>query len=566
MSTFTRAACVCRAWPLALLVAASALAETVPEFRDRTAAAGLDTITYSGSEEKPHILESTGNGVLVLDYDGDGHVDLFFVSAFRLPGTAGQSEGRSALWRNQGDGTFVDVTAAAGLGEQIFGQGGVVGDIDNDGLPDIYLTAFGANLLFRNRGDGTFVEVAEAMGVADPRWSIGAVFFDGDQDGDQDLFVANYIDATWNDVEAARRTRMWRGKVAVMDGPRGLPESANAYYRNLGDGTFEDATEEAGFAAGGMGYSMAAIAFDYDNDADVDLYVANDSTPNRLYRNLGNGTFEEIGTWAGVAYDGDGSLQGSMGAGFGDYDGDGWLDLAVTNFAHDHYTLYRNAKGEFFTDESFATGVAQPTFAALGWSSLLFDADNDADLDLFFSNGHIYPQVDEDASLGESFRQENQLLVNDGGAFGLAPTKPGDGLATRKSSRGAATLDYDNDGDLDLVVSNQDEAADLFLNETDSENHWLRLALGSKAGWAPTLGGRVEVAGGAGKQIREIVSALGYASQSDDRAHFGLGRDAAIERLSVRWPAGGRTVFLDLPADRSYGVRPRGADAGGGAP
>ncbi len=544
--------------PLAALLVLAGLAgplgAELPHFVDRTAAAGLDVITYSGSVEKPHILESTGNGVLVLDYDGDGFQDLFLAAAYRLPRDESATE-QSALYRNNGDGrsgvpAFTDVTDRAGVGARVYGHGGCVGDADGDGLPDVYLTAYGPNLLFRNNGDGTFTDIADRAGVAGSSWSIGATFFDADGDGDQDLFVGNYIEADWDEILSARRTRRWRGKVEVMDGPRGLKEAMNRFYSNNGDGTFREATEESGLAAGGMGYTMAVASLDFDNDGDTDLYAANDSTANRLYRNRGDGTFEELGTWIGTAYNADGRAQGSMGVGVGDYDADGWLDLAVTNFAHDYYTLYRNLGGRLFQDESFVSGLALSSFAPLGWAALFLDADKDGDLDLFFANGHIYPQVDDDPSLNESYRQANQVLLNEGGAFRDVSKSAGDGLAVRESSRGAAFFDLENDGDLDLVVSNQDARPTLLVNETVGSRHWLLVDLRQRRGPRQLLGGRVEVTVAGQRQIREITSGGSYASENDGRAHFGLGTAPSIDRLLVTWPGGRKTAFEGLPADR----------------
>ncbi|HEY7818345.1 MAG TPA: VCBS repeat-containing protein, partial [Vicinamibacteria bacterium] len=276
-------------------------------FEDHTAAGGFDVVTWSGGKEKNHIVESTGNGVLLLDYDSDGFLDVYFVNAIRLlPGRKTESHS-NALYRNRGDGTFAEVTGEAGLGSTAFGVGGAVADVDNDGLLDIYVTNWGPNTLFRNNGDGTFTDRTESSGVGDPRWSVGAVFFDPDNDGDADLFVANYIETSWDEVWDAKRVRSWRGRVNVLDGPRGLPGSRNTYYRNEGDGTFTDATEASGFLQGSGQYSMGAVSFDYDDDGDVDLYVANDSMPNGLYRNRGDGVFEEMGALSGAAYNADGA-------------------------------------------------------------------------------------------------------------------------------------------------------------------------------------------------------------------------------------------------------------------
>ena len=542
---------------LALLLTAAS-ASPPPRFSDASAAAGLTVVTYSGGPDKNHILESTGNGVLALDYDQDGDQDLYFVNAFRLSELGKIPEQNSVLYRNEGNGTFVDVSDAAGVGATVYGHGGCVGDVDGDGLPDIYLTAFGPNILFHNNGDGTFSDVTARAGVGDPRWSIGATFFDADGDGDQDLYVGNYIEATWEEILAARRTRRWRGKVYVMDGPRGLPESANTFYLNQGDGSFREATEASGLAVGGYGYTMGVTSFDYDRDGDMDLYVANDSTPNRLYRNRGDGIFEEVGTWTGSAYNADGRMQGSMGVGFGDYDGDGWFDLVVTNFAHDYYTLYRNLGGEFFQDDSFVGRLALPTFVPLGWAAVLFDADNDADPDLFFSNGHIYPQVDDDPALHESYRQKNQLLLNEGGAFRDVSSEAGEGFTIQESSRGAAVVDLDNDGDLDIVISNQDARPSLLENLADNPNHWIVLELDGGKGNRQALGATAEVEAAGRSLLRQVSSGGGYASQSDLRLHLGLGKLNRVERLSISWPDGSLQKMVGLPVDRFYVIRRRG--------
>ena len=336
-----------------------------------------------------------------------------------------------------------------------------------------------------------------------------------------------------------------------MDGPRGLPEARNTFYLNTGDATFQEATEASGLAAGGRGYSMGVASFDYDNDGDVDLYVANDSSPNRLYRNRGDATFEEVGIVTGSAYNSDGRLQGSMGTHFGDYDGDGWLDLVVTNFARDYNTLYRNLGGLLFRDDSFLSHLGEATYKSLGWGALFVDVDNDRDLDLFFANGHIYPQVDDEESLGESYRQRNQLLLNDDGRFRDVTGRAGEAFALRRSSRGAVYLDYDNDGDLDLAVSNQDERPTLLENVTVTENHWVIVELGG----TQTLGARIEVRAGGISQVRESTSGGSYASHNDSRLHFGLGDAAVIDRLTVTWPDGARTSLVDLPSDRFYTVQ-----------
>ncbi|MEJ2085581.1 MAG: CRTAC1 family protein [Acidobacteriota bacterium] len=546
-----------------LACSAASASERGVEFFDRSVEAGLDLVTYSGSIEKPHILESTGNGVLVLDFDRDGYEDLYFSAAYRLPADEADPDPASGrLYRNLGNGRFVARTREAEMIIHMYGHGGCVGDANGDGLPDLYLTAFGPNVLLINEGDGTFTDVTAEAEVGDSGWSIGATFFDADGDGDEDLFVGNYITATWGDVAAARRTRRWRGRVDVMDGPKGLPASSNTLYRNLGDGRFQDVTEESGLGAPDRGYSMAVGSLDFDNDGDLDLYVANDSTANRLYRNDGSGRFEEIGTWIGAAYNADGREQGSMGLGFGDYDGDGWLDLAVTNFAHDYYTLYRNQAGEFFLDQSFVVGLAGSTFAPLGWAALFVDVDLDRDLDLFFANGHIYPQVDSDPALHESYRQRNMLLLNEDGQFRDGSIDAGPGFLVRESSRGAALFDLDNDGHLEIAISNQDASPTLLVDEADSERHWSVIELAPLESGRSLLGSKVVVIGGGVPQHRQVLSGASYASQSSMRSHFGLAASEIVDSIDITWPDGIRQRLLDVPIDRIVVVaRPSGGAA-----
>jgi hypothetical protein len=526
-------------------------------FIDATDVAGFTVTTWSGGVEKNHILESTGNGVLLLDYDGDGFLDVYFVNAARLL-SAGKAEPHSSvLYRNRGDGTFQDVTREAGVSTSAFGIGGAVGDIDNDGLPDMYLSNWGPNVFFRNNGDGTFTDLTARAGVGDPRWSMGASFLDADRDGDADLFVANYIETSWEEVWSARRIRLWRGKVNVLDGPRGLSGSPNTFYRNNGDGTFSEATTAAGLSPGADFYSMGVTSFDYDNDGDVDIYVANDSAPNCLYRNRGDGTFEEVAALAGCAYNADGSAQGSMGVDFGDFDNDGWFDLVVTNFAHDYYALYRNLGG-LFQDHSFVSGVAVPTFAPLGWGTHFLDVDRDGDLDLFFSNGHIYPQVEDDPTLHETFKQKNLLLRNESGKFEDATASAGSGFAVVESSRGSAAGDLDNDGDLDIVVSNQDARPTYLENRSEPAEHGVLLELIDTRGARQALGARIELTSGGRTQIRQVSAGGSYASQNDLRLHFGVGANRTIEKLTVTWLDGTKESHTNLPTDRWYLIR-RGA-------
>lgn len=519
----------------------------------------FNVVTYTGGKEKNHILESTGNGVVVFDYDGDGDQDIYFVNAFSFPARGKTEPHPNVLYRNDGGGKFADVTSAAHVGAAAYGQGGCVGDVNNDGLPDLFVTNFGPDILYLNNGDGTFTDITERAHVGDPRWSIGCTFFDADGDGDHDLYVTNYIDATWEEIHAAKRTRMWRGKVPVLDGPKGLPGSMDSFYINNGNGTFTEAAEKAGLKPGSDFYGMGVVSFDYDNDGDIDLYIANDSAPNCLYRNRGNGTFEEVGTPTGAAYNADGQEQGSMGVGFGDYDNDGWFDLVVTNFAHDYYTLYHNLNGKFFADISASAGIAIPTFVPLGWASIFFDVDNDRDLDIFFSNGQIYPQVDQDPSLHESYRQKNQLFLNEQNRFRDVSAEAGPGFQVQKSARGGVYVDIDNDGDLDLIVSNQDETPTFLENRSQlNGNHFINLQLVDTKGSPLALGARVVVTTGGVSQHRQVSSGGSYASQSDLRLHYGLGNSTTADKVEIRWPDGTREMHVNVPADHFYLIK-RGA-------
>ena len=405
---------------VAVLVPVSSIAWCAPlgiaaqDYRDIAAEAGLVVVTGTGGPEKNHIAESTGTGVAVLDYDQDGLPDLYFPNAPTWEDPNGAWRSRSgALYRNGGDGRFTDVTEAAGVATGIYGQGAVSADIDADGLPDLYVTALGPNLLFRNNGDGTFSEIAQSAGVADPGWGIGAVFLDGDGDRTVDLFVTNYIETSEPDIRAGLRTRRWRGRVPVLDGPRGLVPETNRYFRGRGDGTFEDATSTSGVGDVPARYSMGVVALDFDKDGDQDIFVANDSGPNAMLENRG-GIFRDAGLLTGVALSADGATQGSMGVAAADADEDGFPDLVVTNFAHDHYAFYVGVAPSLFLEDAVGTGIATATFRPLGWGALFFDAENDGDLDVAFANGHLYPQVVDDPALGETYGQPDQLFRREG--------------------------------------------------------------------------------------------------------------------------------------------------------
>jgi hypothetical protein len=500
----------------------------------------VPTVVWCGRKEKPHLLESGGSGLALLDYDGDGDLDLYVVNGWRLDGEKVAERGRNALWRNRGDGTFEDVTEQAGVGDDGWGCGAAVGDVEGDGDPDLFVTNFGKDVLYVNRGDGTFARARDPPGI--DGWSTGAVFLDADGDGDEDLYVAGYIDCTLDEVLLAKPTLEWHG-TKVMFGPFGLEGKRNAYFENAGGGRFVEATAKAGLLDAGAYFSFGVMALDVDGDLDLDLYVANDSNPNYLYRNDGGGRFREVGLWSGAALDAGGAAQAGMGVGAGDVDGDGDPDILVTNFEKDATTLYRNDGRCLFADVSEGSGVKGPTYAPLSWGTAIEDLDLDGDLDLFVANGHIYPQADSVPEAGTSYAQTNLLLMNRGdGRFVDASRGAGPGLLVSRSSRGVAAGDLDNDGDVDLVVSNVDAPPTILRNGTARRGRWLTVdAPGAR---------KVVVEAGGKRWTRHEVRGGSFCSASDPRFHFGLGEVARIDRMTVTWPDGREQAVEGAAPDR----------------
>jgi hypothetical protein len=510
----------------------------------------ISTKTFCGGRTKDHLLESGGSGVALFDYDGDGWLDIFVVNAFELSDKRERIPHRNALYRNLGGWKFQDVSAGSGLEVAAWGNGVCVGDYDNDGKLDLYVTNFGPDSLFRNNGDGTFTDTAAKAGVQAPGWSTGCAFFDADGDGDLDLYVARYVSATWNDVLRAERTLIWRGGPKTMVGPTGLAGEADLFFENRGDGTFVEATEAHGLTDAARAYGFGVVATDYDGDGWVDLYVANDTNPNFLYHNRGDGRFESVGLASGAALNADGRAQAGMGVDSGDYDGDGRLDLIVTNFAHDSNTLYHNRDGHLFEDVTAEVGLAGPTFVRMGWGVAFFDADLDGHLDLFFANGHIYPNVDDYPELHESFRQKNQLFLNHAGRFVDVSETAGAGLQVTKSSRALAVGDLDNDGDLDLVIGNIDDVPTVLNNRQRTGRHWVAVQLEKPGGNRFCIGARVTIDAGGTRQVREVRSGGSYLSQSDLRAYYGLGSYSGVVDIEVRMPGGRIWRWARQPIDR----------------
>jgi enediyne biosynthesis protein E4 len=526
-------------------------------FVDAAREAGLTRVLLAGRPGKDHLLDSAGAGVAWLDFDRDGFLDAYLVNGWKLSGDQVVEKGRNALYRNRGDGTFEDVTETSRTGgEGRWGGGVTVADYDNDGYPDIFLTNFGPSVLYRNRGDRTFENVAARAGVESPGWNTGAVFFDADADGDLDLYVASYIDCSLEEVLKAKPSLDWKGVDKVALGPFGLTGAADHFFLSDGQGRFREMTTPAGLEDRALAYGFGVRAADFDADGDADLYVANDSDPNYLYRNEGEGKFREVGLWSGAALNANAAAQAGMGIAVGDAQGDGFLDIFVTNFAEDYSTLYRGDGKGFFEDASEEAGVAQPTFKPLSWGTTFADLDCDGDEDLVVANGHIYPQVDRHPEFDNAYAQKSLLLENTGkGKFIDATGKAGPGFSSARVSRGLSAGDYDNDGDLDLLISNLDAPPTLLRNDTPRRGSCLSVSLEVPPGHGTTIGTVVTVEAGGRKLIRELSSSDSYLSAPDPRLHFGLGDSKKVDRLEVRWPDGTRQVLTDVAADQFLTLR-----------
>jgi hypothetical protein len=508
--------------------------------------------TFSGGKDKNHILESGAGGVALFDYDGDGKVDIFIAATTELDANRQKIPHHATLLKNLGNWKFKDVTKEAGLDLPGWGQGVCVGDYDDDGRPDLYVTNYGPNFLFHNNGDGTFTEVAAKVGVQGDGWSTGCAFFDAKGDGRLDLYVARYMTVTWDDVVNAKRTMKWRGEVDVMAGPVHLPGAADLFFENRGDGTFVEASEAHGLADTTKAYGFAVVASDFDGDGATDLFVANDSAPNFLYHNDGKGHFESVALASSVALNAQGQAQAGMGADAGDYDNDGKMDIVLTTFARDTKTMFHNIGNGMFEDASEAVGFTERTFDPMGWGVAFFDADLDGWLDVLFAYGHLYPQVDQDPMLGEHYRQKCQLLLNDGaGHFRRADASAGSGLQIEEAHRGLAVADLDNDGDLDVVITNVDAVPTVLQNKQRAPRHWAAFRLTKPTGRNKlAIGARVTLTAGKAKQIREVRSGGSYLSQSDLRVFFGLGNYGGTVDVDVALPGLGRWSWNALPVDK----------------
>lgn len=521
---------------------------------------GITFLHTDGGCGRYYIMETVSAGLALLDYDGDGLIDIYFLNGAPLPGCTAETAPRNALYRNLGQWRFEDVTQQAGVGDPGYALGVAAGDYDNDGDLDLFVNNYGPDVLYRNLGDGTFENVAAPAGIrGGGSVGAGAGFLDADRDGDLDLFVANYLEFS----EDKHLAPTMRG-VPVYVSPQHYPPGRNQLYRNNGDGSFTDISQAAGIGRD-ANWGMGMVCADYDNDGDTDVFVANDVADNFLYENDGQGNFQEIALTAGVAYDVYGSPQGSMGVECGDYDNDGWLDFYQTSYQLQHAVLYRNLGDGSFEDVSFASGAGAGTFAHVTWGSGLADFDNDGDRDLYVACGHLQVQVDE-YDTSTSYRPRNRLLMNTGdGKFIDVSEQAGDGMNAAFSSRGAAFDDLDGDGLLDVVVLNSRSGPTVLQNATGATNRWIEVVLRGVTANRDGVGTRVTVRAGATVQTAEVHAGRSYQSHFGTRLHFGLGNHERADRVEVRWLGGGRETIENAAADRQLVVvegRHTGTDRG----
>jgi hypothetical protein len=539
---------------LLLAVAVVGAGGAVPfSFRRVGADAGLTAVTvFGGKATNRYLLETTGCGVAMLDYDNDGRTDLFFVNGTTLEGFPKGEEPRPHLYRNLGGATFEDVTEAAGLRNQWgWGQGACAGDYDNDGYVDLFVTYYGGNRLFRNDGHGHFEDVTERAGVGNSktRWGTGCAFLDYDRDGLLDLFVANYIDLDLATAPTPDSGLCRYKGVAVACGPPGLEGGRNVLFHNQGDGTFKDVSDAAGITKANGSYGLGVSTVDFDNDGWIDIYVANDSNPSALYRNRHDGTFEDIGVRAGCAYSQDGKPQAGMGVGIGDFDRNGWMDILKTNFAGDTTSLYANIGGRFCEDRTFDSGLGMNS-RWLGWGAGFADFDNDGWLDIFLTNGHVYPEVRQ-LQTEAGYEQRKVVYRNLGnGAFDDVSEALGPPATTPKAGRGAAFGDLDGDGTIDVAINNVHDTPDVFLTSAPPGHHWLELHLVGTQSNRSAIGARINVVTGTVVQLREVQGGGSYLSQNDFTVHVGLGAAALVDRIDVRWPNGLEEHWSQVKPDR----------------
>lgn len=539
-----------------MLAAALAPGAEAPaiHFIDIAAQSGLTVPnTFGGRDKKDSILESTGTGVAILDFDGDGANDVFIAN-----GPPSHSE----LYKNDGAGHFTEVAQQAGLTRVGWAQAACAGDIDNDGHPDLFVTYYGHNSLYRNLGNGKFEDITERAGLplTGTRWGSGCALIDYDRDGLLDIFVANYVDLDLAHVPkpGSAKSCEWKG-MPVWCGPHGLPAGHNALYRNNGDGTFTDVSAKAGILAAGPCFGLGAVAADFDNDGWPDIYVACDQTPSLLYVNRHDGTFQERGDAAGVAYNADGQLQAGMGIAIADYDGNGFLDIAKTNFSGDRPSLYKNEDGSFFEDVSEMAGIGRNQL--LGWGVAFLDVDEDGWPDLVMANGHVYPEIDR-SPIGESYRQKTLLYRNLGnGRFADITESAGPGFAPRRPSRGLAIGDLDGDGRPEIVIVNMNDKPTLLKNTGPRQNAIAITLVGTRSNRS-AIGARCTIEAGGRKHLADVLSGGSYFSQNSLTIYFGLGSAERVDRIEVRWPAAETQSWTNVAANRTVELTEGSATVG----
>ncbi len=528
---------------------------TLPQFVDIAARAGLTARNYSGSEtKKKYIVEMNGSGIGFIDYDRDGYPDLFIVNGKSAAEVGQSSDATNHLYRNNRNGTFTDVTQAAGLLSSGWGQSVCVGDYDNDGYDDLFVTYYGRNKLFHNNGNGTFTDVAETAGVAgqDGRWNSGCAFVDYDRDGRLDLVVVDYVDLGigFSNAPAPGSGEFCQYKgVAIACGPRGLKAGVNYLYHNNGNGTFKDVSETSGIRRTQGHYALGVLTLDYDNDGWPDIYVACDSAPSILYHSNHDGTFTDTGVISGTAFNDDGEPQAGMGVAAADYDHDGWLDILKTNFSDDSPNLYHNNGDGTFTDRVFDAGLGRVR-SYLGWGALFLDYDNDTWPDILMVNGHLSPEIDRAGS--DSRYQQRKLLYHNSrnGRFEEVSARSGPAFAALHSSRGAAVADILNDGRLSVAINELHEIPSMLLPESVGPAHWIGVRTMGVRSNRDGIGARVTVRSGNVLQIDEVRSGGSYLSQNDLRLHFGLGSSVHVDELTVNWPSGVVDRWKNIPADQ----------------
>ena len=529
---------------LTVLLSNATGAQDQIQFVDATAEAGIDFKHTDGRSDQKYLLETLGSGAVFFDYDNDGNIDLYVVNGADLPGSTSPTPPTNILYRNNGDATFTDVTAQAGVGDTGYGVGCAAADYDNDGHQDLYVTNYGTNVLYRNNGDGTFTDVTQKAGVGDNRWSTSCAFLDYNLDGYLDLYVVNYIkfslaESRWWEVKGFRTycspTEQLAGDVFVSE--------SDTLYRNNGDGTFTDVTEAAGVFFRALG--LAVAVGDYDNDLDPDIHIANDMEGDYLFRNNGDGTFANVTLFSGTGYDENGGAGSGMGSAFGDYDNDGYLDLVISNTSSMPVNLFHNEKVGFFSDVSFVSGVGSVTLPDFKWAVEFIDYNNDGFNDIFVANGHLQDNVEQFADA--TYAQQDVLFQNQRGVkFVDVSVETGFQLLPKKVGRGAAFGDYDNDGDIDIFLNNSNQTANLLRNDGGNNNHWLMIKTVGTESNRDGIGTRINLISGEMSQVKEVRSGSSYLSQNDLRVLFGLGHHTTVDQIQVRWPSGVVETFSNV--------------------